>query len=415
MKNIDLNKWMWKWHFIGGLISLPFILLLSITGTIYLFKDNVEAAKFKPLKQVVVKGEPLSYQKQWEIAKANAVKAPTKLIISSTDQATEFISGKHGGKSTIFVDPYSGEVTGEVVLKDTWMYTIRKLHGELLLHTFGTTIVELVACWMVVLIFTGVYIWWPKKKWKLGGFFTIRTDVKKRLVWRDVHAVLGFWLSILLLITLAGGLPWTNVWGGAYKEIQKYTHTGFPSTWSNKRVSVTPEATIPLTLDAMVSKTKQLNLQGVVSIALPLKDKSVFTVSNRADVLDDQKVFHFNPYTGDLITKHDWEEVGALMQGRMWVMRFHEGLLGSWSWWVMLFMALLFTLSTTASLVIYLLRKRKGSWGVPKVPTQFKVGKGILVILAFLCVFFPLFGASVILIILIEKVRHRNQTRLEVQ
>ena len=34
-----LNSWLWKWHFIAGLISLPFVFLLAVTGGIYLFKD----------------------------------------------------------------------------------------------------------------------------------------------------------------------------------------------------------------------------------------------------------------------------------------------------------------------------------------------------------------------------------------
>ena len=37
MKNRQLNQWLWKWHFIAGLISLPFVALLAITGGIYLF------------------------------------------------------------------------------------------------------------------------------------------------------------------------------------------------------------------------------------------------------------------------------------------------------------------------------------------------------------------------------------------
>lgn len=408
MKNLDLNKWMWKWHFIAGLISLPFIMLLSITGAIYLFNHDVETSEFKPLQEVKVTGQPLSYQEQWSIAKENAVKTPVKLVIGDHTKATQFISGMFGGKSTLFVNPYTGEVTGEVVLKDTWMHLVRKLHGELLLNTFGTTIVEIIACWMVVLIITGIYIWWPKKKWKLGGFFTIRTKVKKRLIWRDLHAVLGFWLSVLLFITLAGGLPWTNVWGGAYKKIQDYTNSGFPSTWNNRSLKVEDVKTEQLSLDKMVMIAKGLNLSGETSIDLPNARKKVFSISNVALDLYDQKVYHFNSFSGELIKQHKWDEVGAMMKTRMWVMRFHEGELGVWNWWVMFFMAVLFTFSSVASLFTYLLRKKKHSWGVPEVPVQFKVGKGILVMLMLLGVLFPLFGFSVLLIIVYEKFKTRK-------
>ena len=33
----------WRWHFYAGLFCIPFILILSITGPIYLFKPQIEA------------------------------------------------------------------------------------------------------------------------------------------------------------------------------------------------------------------------------------------------------------------------------------------------------------------------------------------------------------------------------------
>ncbi|MGY2735984.1 PepSY domain-containing protein [Sphingomonas sp. UYP23] len=38
-------RWVWRWHFYAGLFVLPFILILSVTGSIYLFKPQVEQWK----------------------------------------------------------------------------------------------------------------------------------------------------------------------------------------------------------------------------------------------------------------------------------------------------------------------------------------------------------------------------------
>ena len=51
MKNVKLNAWLWKWHFIAGVISLPFIILLSITGGIYLFNASYQEDAVKPFKR----------------------------------------------------------------------------------------------------------------------------------------------------------------------------------------------------------------------------------------------------------------------------------------------------------------------------------------------------------------------------
>ena len=264
-KNKKLNQWLWKWHFIAGFISLPFILLLSITGIIYLFKANYEDPKQQHIKEVTIQGSPISLQEQWNIANKNAIKKPNAIIVAtSPTQASEFISGKFGGKTSLFVNPYTGDVTGQVIPKTSLMFKVRKLHGELLLGKFGTKIIELIASWMVVLILTGLYIWWPRKEWKLKGFFIPRTGLNRRIFFRDLHAITGFWISILLLMILAGGFPWTDVFGSNFKQVQKITNTGYPDSWKGKYIAskIQPQ---PLSLDTMITQAKKLNLPGKVT------------------------------------------------------------------------------------------------------------------------------------------------------
>jgi uncharacterized iron-regulated membrane protein len=173
MKNLELNQWLWKYHFIAGIISLPFVFVLSITGAIYLFNPEVVKEIVSNIQKVNTTSEnAISYQQQWEIAKEKTKKNPNSLVLSNSETlSTEFIFGRFGGKKSIFINQYTGELKGEFIAKDTWMYSVRKLHGELLGGGIGTKIIELIASWMVVLIFTGLYVWWPVKKWSLKGFF----------------------------------------------------------------------------------------------------------------------------------------------------------------------------------------------------------------------------------------------------
>ena len=105
-KNKKLNQWLWKWHFIAGLLSLPFVLMLSVTGTIYLFKSDYENAKQKDIKEITVEESTISLEQQWKIANDKAIKKPNAIIINENPkQATEFISGRFGGKSSIYINP----------------------------------------------------------------------------------------------------------------------------------------------------------------------------------------------------------------------------------------------------------------------------------------------------------------------
>lgn len=405
-KTSKLNTWLWKWHFIAGLISLPFVLLLSLTGIIYLFKSDYETPRQKHIKEVIVTGTPISLQEQWDIANKNAIKKPNSLVLkTSPNQATEFVSGRFSNKSSIFINPYTGKVSGEIIGKNTTMYSIRKLHGELLMGGFGTKIIELIASWMVVLILTGLYIWWPKRGWKIKGHLIPRSNINKRTFYRDLHAVSGFWISILLLMILAGGFPWTDVFGQNFKTVQKVTNTGYPSTWQGHQLksNVSGKA---LTLDQMVVTVKALELPGIVSLGFPKGPSGVFSVSNiNPSDLTSQQSIHFDQYSGEPILKHTWKDVGILMRGRMWFMAFHQGEFGGWNWWLILITAILLTIMSVSALASYILRKRKGSWGVPKVPASFKVGYGIILLIGILSVIFPLFGTSVLIILAIEYLR----------
>ncbi|ALU73938.1 peptidase [Tenacibaculum dicentrarchi] len=412
MKNRKLNQWLWKWHFIAGLVSLPFILVLSITGAIYLFNPDVESKEVAKIQDVEnLHKTPISYQQQWENAKEKLKKKPSSMVINDNPQkATEFVVGRFSHKTTVFVNQYTGEATGTFSPKDTWMYTVRKLHGELLGGKVGTLLIELIASWMVVLIITGIYIWFPFASFKdLKGLFIIRFNQGKRILFRDLHAVTGFWMSLLLLLILAGGLPWTDVFGSNFKWVQKVTNTGFPKTWSGR--GLTSEVKEKrMTIEEMVAIANQQKLKGTVSIGLPKSAKSTFSVSNKTFPLDAQKKLHFNQYSGELIKAHTWSDVGFLMRGRMWVMAFHQGQFGGWNWWLMFGVAIGLTLMTVAGLFSYLYRKQKGSWGVPKVSSQFKVGKLIVFILVLLGVLLPMFGVSLLLILLFEQLFKRIKT-----
>lgn len=405
-KNKKINQWLWKWHFIAGLISLPFIIVLSITGGIYLFKADYEASKQKHIKEVVVQGVPIPFQEQWKIANKNAIKKPNAMVLTSTaNQATEFISGRFGGKSSVYVNPYSGDISGEIITRDTNMFKIRKLHGELLMGTFGTKIVELIASWMVVLILTGIYIWWPDRGRKIKGIFIPRTNQGKRTFFRDMHSITGIWISGLLLLILAGGFPWTDVVGKNFKHLQKITNTGYPATWKGHQLQSKDKGDA-LTLDQMVAKAEALHLPGTVMIHFSKGPKNVFSVSNlNPSDLGTQKKIHFDQYSGKQILSNNWSDVGILMRGRMWVMAFHQGEFGAWSWWLMLLTAIALTTMSISALVSYILRKRKGNWGVPKVSATFKIGYGVITLIGILAIVFPLFGISLLLIIATEYLR----------
>ena len=95
---------------------------------------------------------------------------------------------------------------------------VRKLHGDLLIGTVGDRLIELAAGWGIVLVVSGLYLWWPRGK-SSSGVLWPRFNTRGRVFWRDLHVVTGFWGAALLLVMLLSGMTWTGFWGKTYSEV----------------------------------------------------------------------------------------------------------------------------------------------------------------------------------------------------
>lgn len=403
----NIYPWIWKWHFIGGIISAPIAIILATTGLIYLFKDIYEAPKKQALTQIEQRAESkMSFQKQLELAKNEWKKSPTGLVLPKTEnECTEFISGKFSHKSSLYIDPYAQKVKGIINVNETDMHTVRKLHGELLLSSFGTKVVELVACWMVVLVITGLFLFWPRGSgWQ--AFFTVRTKQSKRILFRDIHALSGFWFSLLLLIVLAGGLPWSDVFGDAFKWVQQKTNTGFPVTWDSRTLKSDPVGEA-ISLDKVISKASELKLEGKTIIDLPQSLTGVYSIYNETKVLTAMQKIHIDQYTGNVLVSHSWEDVGVLMKARLWLMAFHQGEFGLWNWYLMIFVALGLLVLCISAIVSYFFRKKPENLGVPNVPANLSPSMMLVIVIAILGIVLPLFGLSVAILFIISKLRQK--------
>ena len=114
------------------------------------------------------------------------------------------------------------------------MKVLFRLHGELLMGNRGSAVVELAASWAIIMIVTGLYLWWPRKAKTLAGIVYPRLAAGSRIFWCDIHAVTGFWISGLALFLLLSGLPWAKFWGDYFKNVRRLTGTAVVrQDWSN--------------------------------------------------------------------------------------------------------------------------------------------------------------------------------------
>lgn len=163
----DLYRAVWRWHFYAGLLVLPFMITLAITGALYLFRDEIDAVVYSNLKQVEIR-EGLAKATPSAMVAA-ALTAHPGTAVKFTDPASPSVSAEitvsteTAGKLAVYVDPYSGKVLGSLPDRGTIMWTIRYLHSLKYFGWFTRAVIEIAGGWSILLVGTGIYLWWPRR------------------------------------------------------------------------------------------------------------------------------------------------------------------------------------------------------------------------------------------------------------
>jgi uncharacterized iron-regulated membrane protein len=210
----------WRWHFYAGLFVLPFILILSVTGSIYLFKPQIDRWEERAWRGLGTAGA-VSPDRQLDAALAANPGSNFqyyRLPEHSGDAAMLQLGLSDGSVRQVFVSP-QGKVLGSLVPGTRIAETVARIHGSLLLGKVGDWLVELAASWTIVMILTGLYLWWPRP-FRASGTLWPRLSLRGRPLLKDLHRVTGFWVAGLVLAMLASGLPWAGAWGGAFRWVR---------------------------------------------------------------------------------------------------------------------------------------------------------------------------------------------------
>lgn len=110
----SLYQVIWRWHFYAGVIVAPFLIILAVTGGIYLFKPQIEQTLYQQYNEVTPTGDRLSPDEQLEMVHEQY---PDSVITAyrpgeSSTRSSEVTLSTVNGPLTVFLDPYTGEQLG---------------------------------------------------------------------------------------------------------------------------------------------------------------------------------------------------------------------------------------------------------------------------------------------------------------
>lgn len=427
-KSQSLYRAVWRWHFYAGIVFAPFIILLAITGIIYLFKPQIENIMYKDYYYVKVTEQKLTAEQQIEAVKTaypDAAITRYKPSFEANRSAEVGVAGKEG-MMTVFVNPYNGNIMGDLKSDEMFMSEVERLHGELMIGTIGDRIVEMAACWAIILLITGLYLWWPRNKKDIWGTVVPRLFKGKRTALRDLHAVPAFWFSLFVSIFIFTGLPWSGLWGDMINRVATATQTGYPtglwdgnlpqSTIPSKEVAKVPWAAenlpvpesnksgvAPLSIEKIMQVADANKVGKGYSITFPQEEKGVYTVSVSPDKPEGQATLHIDQYSGKVLADLRFEDYGILAKAISIGIALHEGhYFGLANQVLNLIICLGLIGISVTGVIMWWKRKPSGSLGAPSSPKNFKLLKGVAFLILILGIVFPLVGVSLLTVLLLD-------------
>ncbi|MHA6799741.1 PepSY-associated TM helix domain-containing protein [Bounagaea algeriensis] len=441
-KRAALRPLLWRLHFFGGLLAAPIVLSLAVTGIAYAWNPQIEQLLHRDALTAVVDGSPRPLGEQVQAAREqhpdwqlSTVTPPapgvpdgeeTTGVTLTPPRAESDRFGQPAGATTVYVDPASATVTGQIVeaqRPDEWL---RNLHSSWRLGPVAEPLTELAASWVLVSVLTGLYLWWPRNRRALRRAF--RFSRPGRVRWRSVHSTLGVGLLVGLLVLVGTGLTWTNYAGGWIDLARSQLNSTEPAVstqlagggrsanWHHEHAggATAPEQS-PADIDRVAAAVQNAGVDGAVQLEPAQEPGQAWTATvedNRWPITATSVAV--DPATGSIVDRVEWSDYPLLAQATTLGIAFHQAqLFGLANQVGLTLLALGVIALVLAGCRTWWLRRPAGGLGAPPRagPLLRTVPLPLLLSFAVLMVLLPVLGASFLTYLAIERSTRAMRTR----
>lgn len=206
-------------------LSVPFgiiITLVCFSGSMLIFEPEITKAIKSDVYYVAsTEGEPLPMAELMETVKATLPDSVsiTGVTVFSDKDRTYQVSLSQPRRASLFVDQYSGEITGRyerlgffsVMFKlHRWLLDSANPHGDGV--KVGKLLVGISTLVFVIALLTGVVIWWPRARKNFRRSISISFRDGWRGFWKGLHVAGGMYALVFVLAMALTGLTWSFDW-----------------------------------------------------------------------------------------------------------------------------------------------------------------------------------------------------------
>lgn len=290
---------------IGLAVGIPFF-LIALSGAIYSWEPEISTLIYQ--QKVTAQNQPFT--------SVSALRATMQREFPKGDFRTAFFKDQThtaevllyapGTYYIAFLNPYTAELVHLQDMKRGWLNYLKLLHRELLLGPKGKQVIHWVTLLSLLMIISGIVLWWPVNKIGRRKRFRIKWGVSPRRLNYDIHNVLGFYASWVVLFIILTGIFWgfESVRNGL-KSITGETKIQYDIAESIPPASEVEVDPFPL-LDSLAFSYKQAFSDKFIRVSNPHGEKEPIrvTVLDPSLLLYRTNHYYHDRYTGQQLEGH---------------------------------------------------------------------------------------------------------------
>lgn len=326
------RRWLFLAHLWCGLILGPVIGVVTLTGSVVVFRYELNRMTTPGTAYVTPGPERLTVDAiLGRIRDAWPADTPTSIGWGEAgpDNAWNIrLVGADGHRIHTYVNQYTGEITGRDDYHDKWMQWFYDLHATLLAGDMGEFLNGFVGLATALLGLTGLVVWWPgRPHWTFGFRYGWRTHWPRQNY--DIHKLVGFYTSLIVTVIALSGAYYS--FPALYDSIAERVTGTKVMTGAPHAATRLADRTVPLEAFIRAAETAQPGTMAV-QIGLPQKAGDPVTVRTKERQRDWHRIglnyVYFEPADGRLIRSLRFSEATPATQAVLFMYPLHFGRFG---------------------------------------------------------------------------------------
>lgn len=194
-------------HQVLGLASGLVVAVVCLTGAILVFQTEITSALHPARSHVPIGAHQLGVD---ALIDSTNGRLPSAIeTVTTYADSTRPVKLVTSDNQQVYVDPYTARIVDLHRGGERFFEITEAIHRRLLAGEIGRRIVGIATVCFVVILLSGIVIWWPRTLHALKAHLTLKHPAGWKRRNYDLHVVLGIYATLVLLIVGATGLVWS--------------------------------------------------------------------------------------------------------------------------------------------------------------------------------------------------------------